>query len=97
MHDTELYRYLLGIEQPWTVEEVKLDLAEQRVEVWAGHKLLMALLAIVPDFGLFGIADEINLGNVVPWVHIGEVVVYGLVRMLIIVVAAHLIFSRREI
>jgi transposase len=38
MHDTELYRYLLGIEEPWTVEEVKLDLADQRVDVWAGHK-----------------------------------------------------------
>ncbi|HUI07856.1 MAG TPA: ABC transporter permease subunit [Verrucomicrobiae bacterium] len=66
-------------------------------EVWAGHKLLMALLAVVPDFGLFSIADEINLGNVVPWAHIAEIVVYGLVRTFIIVVAAHLIFSRREI
>ncbi len=66
-------------------------------EMWSDHKLLMALLAVVPDFGLFSIADEINLGNVVPWAHIGAVVVYGLARTLIIVVAAHLIFSRREI
>jgi len=66
-------------------------------EVWGGHKLLMALLAVVPDFGLFSIADEINLGNPVPWGHIGEVIAYGLVRTLIIVIAAHLIFSRREI
>lgn len=66
-------------------------------EMWGGHTLLMALLAVVPDFGLFNIADEINLGNVVPWVHVGEIVVYGLARTVIIVVAAHLIFSRREI
>ena len=26
MKDTELYRYLLGIEQPWTVERVTLDM-----------------------------------------------------------------------
>ena len=39
MRDTELYRYLLGIEQPWAVEEVKLDLARPESRcVWAGHK-----------------------------------------------------------
>ncbi len=67
------------------------------VEMWGGHQLLMAVLAVVPDFGLFSIADEINLGNVVPWTHVGEIIVYGLARTLIVVVAAHLIFSRREI
>ena len=41
--------------------------------------------------------DEINLGNAVPWTHVGDIIAYGLVRTLIIVVAAHLIFSRREI
>jgi ABC-type Na+ efflux pump permease subunit len=66
-------------------------------EVLGGHKLLMAALAVLPDFGLFSIADEINLGNVVPWAHIGAIVGYGLARTLIIVIAAHLIFSRREI
>jgi ABC-type transport system involved in multi-copper enzyme maturation permease subunit len=67
------------------------------VEMWGGHQLLMAVLAIVPDFGLFSIADEINLGNVVPWMHVGEIITYGLARTMIVVVAAHLIFSRREI
>lgn len=38
MKDTELYRYLLGIEQPWTVERVVLDLEQQRVDVWTTHK-----------------------------------------------------------
>lgn len=66
-------------------------------EMWSAHRLLMALVAIVPDFGFFNIADEINLGNAVPWAHVGEIVAYGLVRTVIIVVAAHLIFSRREI
>ena len=66
-------------------------------EMWGAHHLFMAVVAIVPDFGLFSIADEINLGNVVPWSHIGEVIVYGLARTVIIVLAAHLIFSRREI
>ena len=67
------------------------------VEMWGGHQLLMAVLAVVPDFGLFSIADEINLGNVVPWTNVGGIIVYGLARTLIVVVAAHLIFSRREI
>jgi transposase len=34
MRDTELYRYLLGIEEPWKVSKVELDLANQRVDVW---------------------------------------------------------------
>ena len=37
MKDTELYRYLLGIEAPWTVRTVQLDLVNQRVDIWADH------------------------------------------------------------
>jgi len=37
MKDIELYRYLLGIEQPWTVERVTLDIEKQRVDVWVNH------------------------------------------------------------
>jgi len=33
MQDTKLYRYLLGIEPPWTVDRVKLDLVNQRVDM----------------------------------------------------------------
>jgi len=37
MHDTELYRRLLGIEKPWEIERVALDMAEQRVDIWLRH------------------------------------------------------------
>jgi hypothetical protein len=37
MRDIELYRHLLGIESPWTVARVELNVGEQRVDVWAGH------------------------------------------------------------
>jgi len=37
MQDIELYRYLLGIEPPWKIKRVKLDVDNQRVDVWAGH------------------------------------------------------------
>ncbi|HXI83154.1 MAG TPA: ABC transporter permease subunit [Verrucomicrobiae bacterium] len=67
------------------------------VEMWGSHRLAMAVLAIVPDFGLFSLADDINLGNPVPWAHVDQVIVYGLARAAVIVVTAHLIFSRREI
>ncbi len=66
-------------------------------DMWGNRPVLMALLAVVPDFGFFSLADEINLGNVVPWSHVGAIIVYGLARTLIIIIAAHLIFSRREI
>lgn len=37
MRDTELYRHLLGLVDPWTVTEVKLSIEEQRVDVWVDH------------------------------------------------------------
>ena len=37
MQDTELYRYLLGLESPWEVSRVELSVADQRVDVWASH------------------------------------------------------------
>jgi transposase len=37
MRDTSLYQYLLGLESPWAVSEVKLDVENQRVDVWVEH------------------------------------------------------------
>jgi transposase len=38
VRDTELYRQLLGLEKPWTVDRVELDVKTQRVDVWAKHE-----------------------------------------------------------
>ena len=38
MKDTELYRHLLGITPPWTVEKVDLDVEKQRIDVSLAHK-----------------------------------------------------------
>ena len=37
MESVELYRHLLGLNAPWTVERVDLDMARQHVEVHVGH------------------------------------------------------------
>ena len=37
MHDTELYRHLLGLESPWSVARVEVGVKEQKVSVWAEH------------------------------------------------------------
>jgi transposase len=37
VQDTELYRHLLGIVAPWTVERVEMDPKGRRVDVWAAH------------------------------------------------------------
>lgn len=67
------------------------------MEMWGHHTVVMYLLAIIPDLGAFNVADDIILGNKIPWTHVGAVALVGLGRTLIVVVAAHLIFSRREI
>ena len=37
MESVELYRQLLGLTAPWTVERVELDMSRQRVEVYVRH------------------------------------------------------------
>jgi hypothetical protein len=37
MHDTELYRHLLGLEASWSVVRVEVAVKEQRINVWAQH------------------------------------------------------------
>jgi transposase len=37
VRDTDLYQALLGLTSPWTVSRVELDVAKQRVDVWAEH------------------------------------------------------------
>jgi len=37
MRDTELYRAILGLESPWTVARVELDVKQQCVDVYAEH------------------------------------------------------------
>lgn len=49
MMDTELYRKLLGIEKPWFIERVELNMAEERVDIWLKHD--RALEWPCPDCG----------------------------------------------
>ena len=37
MQDTALYEYLLGLQAPWTVSQVTLDVQSRRVDLWAEH------------------------------------------------------------
>ena len=37
MRDTDLYRHLLGLVDPWSVGRVELDITTQRVDVWVEH------------------------------------------------------------
>jgi len=38
MQDIALYQYVLGLQSPWTVSRVNLDVTGQRVDVWAEHQ-----------------------------------------------------------
>ena len=37
MEDRELYRHILGLEEPWRVDRVQLDIRREQVDVWAVH------------------------------------------------------------
>lgn len=66
-------------------------------EVWSQHKLVIWLLAIIPDLSAFNVADDIILGNAIAWSHVNEVALYGLARIVLILAAAHFVFAKREI
>ncbi len=38
IRDTDLYRQVLGLDKPWTVERVDLDVGGQQVDIWLEHE-----------------------------------------------------------
>jgi len=38
MQDKQLYQQILGLTEPWFVERVELDVAQQQVDVWVEHR-----------------------------------------------------------
>ena len=60
MQDTELYRHLLGITAPWTVERVALDLAKQQVDVFVERQSATKLPCPVcgRELGVYDHAEE---------------------------------------
>lgn len=66
-------------------------------EVWQQYAVINYLLSIIPDLGLFNVADDVILGKAIPWPHVGKVSLYGLVYLSAVIGASHLIFANREI
>lgn len=66
-------------------------------EMWEHSALARYFLALIPDLGMFNVADDIILGNAIPWVHVAKVALYGFVYLAAVVAASHFIFSDREI
>jgi len=66
-------------------------------EKWGEIAAARWALAIIPDFGMFNVADDIVLGNAIPWLHTLKVVLYGVVYVGCLVAAAHFVFENREI
>jgi len=66
-------------------------------ETWHAHALVSYALGVIPDLDMFNVADDIILGNVIPWAHVGKVTTYGVVYLSCVIGAAHLIFASREI
>src|SRR5262249_39495353 len=60
MRDVELYRHLLGLESPWTVRAVELNVREQPVDVWAQHQegVRWACPEWGAELGLYDHAEE---------------------------------------
>jgi transposase len=65
MESVELYRQLLGLSEPWTVERVDLDVAKGRVEVYVGHAPAQRFAC--PECGQeLAVYDHLGEGIVLP-------------------------------
>jgi len=60
MQDTALYQYLLGLNSPWTVSRVELNVKGQCVDVWAEHPegALWACPTCARELPLYDHAEE---------------------------------------
>lgn len=60
MQDRDLYQYLLGLKEPWTVGKVALDVKGRRVDVWAEHpdKQLWSCPACPQQVAMYDHAEE---------------------------------------
>jgi hypothetical protein len=66
-------------------------------ELWSRLPIAYWLLALLPDLNTFNVADDVILGNIVPWSHVASAALYGLGYSTGILAAAHFIFANREL
>jgi hypothetical protein len=67
-------------------------------EKWATSGAAQFLLALIPDLGIFNLADDVTLGvATVPWAYVLKVATYGCVYLVAVLGAAHFIFAEREL
>jgi len=74
-------------------------------DVWLGsgngtvvEKAFSSVVALlVPDFGSFGILDDILAGTHVPWSHVVQLSAYAAVYLLVILLVAQVFFDEREL
>jgi hypothetical protein len=67
------------------------------IDLWGEQKILMMLLAIVPDLSFFNVADSVVIGKEIAWSHTVDGILYGLGRSFVFITAGYLIFTRKEI
>ena len=66
-------------------------------ERWGEGGASRFLLAIIPDLGMFNVADDVILGNAIPWGYVARVTLYGVAYLVAVLAAAHFLFADREI
>jgi ABC-type transport system involved in multi-copper enzyme maturation permease subunit len=67
------------------------------IDLWGEQKILMMILAIVPDLSFFNVADSVVTGKEITWSHLWDGIAYGVGRSIVFITAGYLIFTRKEI
>jgi len=64
---------------------------------WLQQAFLGVVSVAIPDFGSYGILDDVLAGTLVPWGHVASLLGYTLVYLLVLFGAARLLFDAREL
>ena len=66
-------------------------------ERWLESGVAQFLFSLIPDLGMFNVADDVILGNAIPWLYVLQVAAYGMVYLVAVLAAAVCVFAEREV
>ena len=82
----------------WVIGTFNTDLRnfQQVVDSWVAALTARWIYYLLPNFSAFDIKAQVVHGIAVPWSYVGMTVLYGSVYIALLLVAAALVFSRRD-
>jgi ABC-type transport system involved in multi-copper enzyme maturation permease subunit len=82
----------------WVIGSFNTDLRnfQQVVDSWAAALMARWIYYLLPNFSAFDVKTQVVHGLPVPWSYVGMTTLYGITYIALLLVAAAVVFSRRD-